>query len=156
MENHCDDSNSSEGSVNVHSPLRFDSGVKPQLSTKATAFSIDALIGKRKFSDLNDSACSSDGEEFCDVKCDAKCRPLCDSVPPKRQRTDACLAPLGKKRMDINSYLAKMLLFSQSFLWRILNKTKKRIKRNTEKQNDFDENSVLSLWKLRQIIFKYT
>lgn len=96
MENHCDDSNSSEGSINVHSPMRFDSGVKPQLSTKATAFSIDALIGKRKFSDLNDSACSSDGEEFCDVKCDAKCRPLCDSVPPKRQHTDACLAPLER------------------------------------------------------------
>ena len=93
MEQQCEDSNSSDACLNVHSPLRFDAGLKPQLSTKATAFSIDALIGKRKLSDLNETTCSSDGDEFCE----SKCRPVCDSVPPKRQRVDVSLAPLGKQ-----------------------------------------------------------
>lgn len=91
MESNCDDSNSSDGSVQSQNRPRLDPGVKPQLSTKATAFSIDALIGKRKFVNLNDSTCSSDGEECCTSKCRAS-----DSVPTKRQRTDPCLGPLGK------------------------------------------------------------
>ena len=92
MDPSCDDSNSSDGSAQILGPLRFDPNAKPQLSTKATAFSIDALIGKRKHSNLNDSTCSSDGEVEC---CDSKCRSP-DSLLTKRQRTDACLAPLGK------------------------------------------------------------
>ena len=113
MEHHCENSNSSDGSLNVHSPLRYESGLKPQLSSKATAFSIDALIGKRKFSDLNDTTCSSDNEEICDTKS----RQVCDSVPTKRQRVDVCLAPLGK-RVNINNCEINLLkiIITVSFL----------------------------------------
>lgn len=91
MDHNSDDSNSSDGPAHVIGPLRFDPNAKPQLSTKATAFSIDALIGKRKRSNLNDSNCSSDEGECCDSKCRSP-----DLVPTKRQRTDVSLAPLER------------------------------------------------------------
>ena len=96
MDPSCDDSNSSDGSAHIIGPLRFDPNAKPQLSTKATAFSIDALIGKRKRTNLNDSNFSSDEGECCDSKCRSP-----DPVPTKRQRTDVSLAPLGKIMCDI-------------------------------------------------------
>ena len=86
MDRSGDDSDS-DVSIGMRSPVQY---VKPQLSSKATAFSIDALIGKRSAS--LDSVNSLDDTE--DVY---------ESHSPKRQCFDsgkkspvACLAPLGE------------------------------------------------------------
>ena len=98
MEHSSEDSNSSVGSYQGHcSPLNY-SKQPCQLSTKATAFSIDALIGKRTLAKMQAqpreyiSGMSSDEREDCESP-KGSC---CDSPPEKRSRHIEPLAPLGK------------------------------------------------------------
>ena len=103
METYSDDSNGSDTSFNRNSPINFSSKTPCQMSTKASAFSIDALIGRRTLAQKRQavttsptSPASSDaardygesdsGDETCRL-------PTC-----KRPRVEdgVHLAPLGK------------------------------------------------------------
>lgn len=98
MDHASEDSNSSTGSYrDRNSPLNFSKS-QCQMSTKASAFSIDALIGKRTLAEMQSCAfppANSSDEEPRDSDSPAQVR--CDSPPEKRARhSDGIpLAPLG-------------------------------------------------------------
>lgn len=102
MENMSDDSNSSVGSYRErNSPLNFSKS-QCQMSTKASAFSIDALIGRKRTlaaqlqkTDFPSSVHSSDDDED---SCDPAKRLCCGSPSPGQHvgNTDQVpMAPLG-------------------------------------------------------------
>ena len=85
---HSDDSNSSVGSYSGCGPINY-SKQSCQLSSKATAFSIDALIGKRTLAkmqanNINSETSADEGDD------------VCDSTPAKfSRRSEVHIAPLG-------------------------------------------------------------
>lgn len=98
MDHSSEDSNSSVGSYRErNSPLNFSKS-QCQMSSKASAFSIDALIGKRTLAHMRScdllSGNSPDGER---EDSNSPKRPCCDSPPTKRVRHSdgISLAPLG-------------------------------------------------------------
>ena len=115
MEPTSEDSNSSVGSYHGHnSPLNY-SKQACQLSSKATAFSIDALIGKRTLAKMQahprnyTSGHSSDEHEDCLSPKGT----LCESPPPaKKSRQNVPLAPLGRI-LGYIFYIFILTLFSQ-------------------------------------------
>lgn len=98
MDHTSEDSNSSVGSYRErNSPLNFSKS-QCQMSTKASAFSIDALIGKRTLEQMQ--SCGFSSENIPDEEndnCALPKRTSCDSPPAKRVRhSDGIpLAPLG-------------------------------------------------------------
>lgn len=98
MDHSSEDSNSSAGSYRErNSPLNFSKS-QCQMSTKASAFSIDALIGKRTLAHMRSCDFRSGNrpdEERED--CNSPKRSCCDSPPMKcvRHSEGIPLAPLG-------------------------------------------------------------
>lgn len=117
MEHTSDDSNSSVGSYrDRNSPLNF-SKTQCQMSTKATAFSIDALIGRKRTlaaqlqkSALSSSSaqCSEDDADDAEECCNLAKRKCCDSPTQEARvsRSDpVAMAPIGSYSRPFSLYM---------------------------------------------------